>query len=228
MAKKLAIRPWLRAIHRDAGYVAVGLTLVYALSGLAVNHISDWDPNFTSHETVTELGGPLEGDDDEALAKVVVGKLGVTTPIRDVERSSNGRLDIVLDKRTIHVDTKTGQVVDEGQKPRLLLRAANWLHLNRGKKSWTYIADAYAAALLFLAISGMFMIPGRKGLIGRGAVLVALGVAVPVAYVGLSGGPNAAQTGPKKAPDGKLFACGGLSFACGGLSFACGGRDDLT
>ena len=41
---------WLRAIHRDVGYLAVGLTLVYAISGLAINHIKDWDPNYTTYE----------------------------------------------------------------------------------------------------------------------------------------------------------------------------------
>ena len=51
---------------------------------------------------------------------------------------------------------------------------ANWLHLNRGKKAWTYVADSYAAFLLFLAFSGLFMIPGRKGLIGRGAIIALL------------------------------------------------------
>ena len=34
-------RPWIRAIHRDVGYFSVGLTFIYALSGLAVNHIAD-------------------------------------------------------------------------------------------------------------------------------------------------------------------------------------------
>jgi hypothetical protein len=66
---------------------------------------------------------------------------------------------------------------------------SNWLHLNRGKSAWTFIADAYAILLLGLAISGMFMLPGRRGLRGRGAVLVALGVSIPVLYVTLSGGP---------------------------------------
>ena len=51
------------------------------------------------------------------------------------------------------------------------------------------MADAYAAALLFLSFSGMFMLPGRKGFLGRGAILVAIGVAIPVVYVQLSGGP---------------------------------------
>ena len=44
---------------------------------------------------------------------------------------------------------------------------------------------------LYLAISGLFMIPGRKGLVGRGALIAALGAAVPVGYVVLSGGPEA-------------------------------------
>ncbi|MEZ4375282.1 MAG: hypothetical protein R3B07_31005 [Polyangiaceae bacterium] len=87
------------------------------------------------------------------------------------------------------VNQKTGAVLEQGQKPRFFLRLANWLHLNRGKKAWSYIADGYAVFLLYLAISGLFMIPGRKGLIGRGAVIAILGALVPVLYVTLSGGP---------------------------------------
>lgn len=185
--KKPWVRPWLRAFHRDAGYLAVGLTLVYALSGIAVNHVKDWDPSFHSYTRTLELG-PLTGE-DEAIADEVRKKLGIEAKPSDVYRGSDERLDLVFDKdkRTVHVDTTTGRVVDEGQKPRLVLRAANWLHLNRGKKAWTYIADAYAGGLLFLAISGMFMIPGKKGLIGRGAILVAVGIAIPVVYLQIAG-----------------------------------------
>ncbi len=180
-------RAWLRALHRDVGYVAVGLTLVYALSGLAVNHIASWDPNFKSYETVTELG-PLPQDDAGATA-AVLGRLHVEGKPRDVYRGSAERLDIVFERRTLHVNPLTGRVIDEGQKPRVLLRIANWLHLNRGKKAWTYFADAYAVGLLFLALSGLFMIPGRRGFFFRGAIFVAAGLAVPILYVGLSGGP---------------------------------------
>ncbi len=60
-------------------------------------------------------------------------------------------------------------MIEEGQKPRFFLRLANWLHLNRGKKAWSYVADTYAVILLFLASSGLFMIPGKKGIKGRGA-----------------------------------------------------------
>ena len=38
--RKVAWRPWLRALHRDAGYTAVGLTIIYAASGLAAAGVS--------------------------------------------------------------------------------------------------------------------------------------------------------------------------------------------
>lgn len=186
--RKLNLRPWLRALHRDIGYFAVGLTVVYATSGLAVNHLKDWDPNFKQVNRTHQIAVPLPADDG-AAAKSALSALGVHEEPREVYRASATQLDVVFDQRTFHVDTQSGVVQEEGQAARPLLRVANWLHLNRGKKAWTYVADFYAVFLLFLAFSGLFMIPGRKGLLGRGAVVVLLGAAVPITYVLLSGGP---------------------------------------
>ncbi len=186
--KKFKWRPWLRALHRDLGYLAVGLTFVYALSGLAVNHIADWDPNFTNFEREFVVEAPLPADEQEA-AKVVLASAGIEEEPLDVYSPADGELEITLEQSTLFVATETGKVYEEGQEERFALRAANWLHLNRGKKAWTYFADGYAGALLLLAVSGMFMIPGRKGLLGRGAVLVVAGVAIPLAYLAYVGGP---------------------------------------
>ncbi len=178
----------MRAIHRDLGYVAVGLTFVYAISGLAVNHVADWDSNFenvTRNYTV-QLAPGAQSDDD--LAKAIAASASITDKPKEVYREGDD-LEILYDHRTLHVDVPSGKVVDEQQKPRFFLRAANWLHLNRGKKAWKYFADSYAAGLLILATSGLFMIPGKKGLFGRGAVFVAIGVAIPVLYMTLSKGP---------------------------------------
>lgn len=186
--KKFKWRPWLRALHRDLGYLAVGLTFVYALSGLAVNHIADWDPNFSNFERELVVEAPLPGDAEEA-AKIVLASAGIEETPLDVYSPADGELEITLETSTLFVATETGKVYEEGQKERFALRAANWLHLNRGKKAWTYFADGYAGALLLLAVSGMFMIPGRKGLLGRGAVLVAAGIAIPLVYLASVGGP---------------------------------------
>jgi hypothetical protein len=186
--RRLNFRPWLRALHRDIGYLAVGFTFIYALSGLAVNHIKDWDPNFHQINRTHQLPAPLTGA-DEPISQRVLSALRIDDSPREIYRASETRLEIVFDKRTLHVDTQTGVVLEEGQKPRFFLRAANFLHLNRGKKAWTYLADAYAIFLLFLATSGLFMIPGKKGLIGRGAVIAGVGAAIPMLYVVLSRAP---------------------------------------
>jgi len=184
------LRPWLRAIHRDVGYVAIGLTFIYAVSGLAVNHIADWkdgDANFVRYQTTHHLDA-LSGDDD-AIAHEVATKLAISEPPREIYRAAPDQLDVLWERRTLHIDAEKGDVIEEGERPRFFLRLANWFHLNRGKKAWTIVADSYASALLFLSISGLFMIKGKKGLFGRGAILALVGIAIPVLYVTLAGGP---------------------------------------
>ena len=186
--RRFKLRPWLRALHRDLGYLAVGLTMVYALSGLAVNHISDWDSNFAQLEREFDVPAPLP-DDEAAAALAVSTAAGITDEPIDVYRVSDDELEIAFEGRILHANPKTGHVFEESQEPRFFLRAANWLHLNRGKKAWTWFADSYAIALVVLATSGLFMIPGKKGLLGRGAVLGLLGAAAPLGYLWYVGGP---------------------------------------
>ncbi|HWM87190.1 MAG TPA: hypothetical protein VNO33_15170 [Kofleriaceae bacterium] len=178
----------MRAVHRDAGYIAVGLTFVYALSGLAINHIGQWDPNFKSVVTRHEVAGPLP-EEEKAAVQHVLRELAIEEPLREGYWESDGTLQVFTDDRTVVVDAKTLVATEVAEKPRFFLRVANWLHYNRGKSAWTFIADGYAVFLLFLATSGMFMLKGRKGLIGRGGFLIALGAAVPLLYVHFSGGP---------------------------------------
>ena len=166
----------------------VGLTFVYALSGLAVNHIADWDPNFDAYERTVQLSAGYPAMDDSALAAAALSAAGVDGPPTDTF-GLDDELQVTTSSAELTVSRASGEVLVRGRSPRLLLRVSNWLHLNRGKRAWTFIADAYAILLLGLAVSGMFMLPGRRGLRGRGAVLVALGVSIPVLYVTLSGGP---------------------------------------
>lgn len=181
-------RAWLRAIHRDFGYVAVGFTIIYALSGLAINHIKDWDPNFHSSERTLKIAPiPDDASDSDAAARVAaVAGLGKPD---DVYRAGD---EVRLGYSNGTQVTAVGEEVTvQERSPRFFLRVANWLHYNRGKKAWTYVADVYAVMLLYLAISGLFMIKGRLGLKWRGAILVSAGIAVPLCYVLWSGGPEA-------------------------------------
>ena len=42
-------RAWLRSVHRDIGYLAVGFTVIYALSGIANRVAKDMNP-IDSHQ----------------------------------------------------------------------------------------------------------------------------------------------------------------------------------
>lgn len=187
-ARKLRWRPWLRAIHRDVGYFSIGLTFIYAASGLAVNHIADWEPNFRQISRVHQVALPLPSE-EAGVATSVRAALGIEEPVREVFRADEGAVEVVFDQRTLRVDTRTGRIVEQGQEPRFFLRVANWLHLNRGKAAWTFIADSYAVFLLLLSVTGLWMFPGRKGLIGRAGIIALAGALVPALYVTLSGGP---------------------------------------
>lgn len=184
-------RAWLRSIHRDIGYLAVGLTFVYALSGIAINHIGSWDPNFSLETASHSVPLPISADDEEAATKKVLAALRISEEPRDFFFETEEQLEIYFDdkERTLIVDITTGRVKESYKSERFFIRVANWLHYNRGKSAWTYIADGYAFFLLFLATSGIFMLKGRKGLIGRGAILIAMGAAVPILYVHFASGP---------------------------------------
>lgn len=186
--RRLKLRPWVRAIHRDLGYLAVGLTVVYAVSGLALNHLADWDPNFVTTTRTVPWATALPAGDAEA-ATAVQTAFGLDDAPTDVFRLSATEAQFTFPGRTIQVDTTRGSAIEKAQEPRFFLRVANWLHLNRGKSAWIYFADGYAIALLVLAGTGLAMIPGRKGFFWRGLLLSAAGAAIPILYLQLAGGP---------------------------------------
>jgi hypothetical protein len=184
-------RAWLRALHRDLGYLTVGLTIIYAVSGLAINHIGQWDPNFTTvHRELTIAKIPAETPDDVAI-KAAAKAVGLDDDAVAGAARYGDEIHFEQPGGTVVVYGDSGLVVEDARQSRFFLRMANWLHEVRGKKAWMYIADAYASILLFLAIGGMFMIKGRLGLRWRGSILVFAGAMVPTMYVILSGGPGA-------------------------------------
>lgn len=176
--KRRTWRTWNNELHRDIGYVVVGLTLIYAISGVAVNHIEDWNPNY-SIERQELTFDPFQGLDRDATIARLVDALELEAPV-DAFRRTPTDVDLIYDGWSVRADVAAGRATIERPVPRPVLMQFNELHLNRVKGFWTWIADAYAIALCFMAISGMFVLRGRNGITGRGKWLVAAGVLVPV------------------------------------------------
>ena len=54
-----ALRRWSRTLHRDLSYFFAGMVLIYALSGIAMNHRDTFNPNYSVSQTRLTLPAPL-------------------------------------------------------------------------------------------------------------------------------------------------------------------------
>lgn len=167
------------ALHRDVGYLVVGLTIVYAVSGLAVNHRADWNPSYRIGKRALEIA-PIAATERDEIVRQAREALALGEP-RAVFRPDPQTLQLFYEKESYSVDLPTGAVIVDGVRKRPVLWEMNQLHLNTPKGAWTWIADLYALALLLLSVTGLFVLKGKTGITGRGAWLTAAGVAIPLA-----------------------------------------------
>lgn len=203
-------RAWLRSVHRDFGYLAIGFTVIYAISGIAQNHIEDWgEVSYKTYEKTIKIAAVADEAPDDVAIKAVADAAALGTPTSTYRAGDEVRLEYANGAKATAIGT---DLTIQGRERRAFIGAANWLHTARNKKGWRYVADVYAVLLLYLAISGIFMIKGKLGLKWRGALLITAGVAVPVIAVLTSGPdarakPAAAETAPAPPKDD-----GGIKF----------------
>jgi uncharacterized protein len=175
-------RRWNNILHRDVGYLLVGMTLVYSISGIAVNHRADWNPNYRQEKQLLSIDPISKTTSSEILADALA-KLGVDkSAVRNSFRPDEETLQIFLEGKTFSIDLPTGTVLVEEVHRRPVLFELNQLHLNAPKGIWTFISDFFALSLILIAITGMFVLKGSNGILGRGIWFVAAGILVPVAY----------------------------------------------
>lgn len=174
-------RRWNSLLHRDIGFLCVGLTLVYAISGVAVNHIAEWNPSYRVERIETNIGPVAGKPTDPATIRMILARLDEQGNLENSYRPDPVSLQLFVDGRSILVNLASGQVTHDRAIPRPGLREMNFLHLNHPKGVWTWIADLYAVALAFLAVSGLFMI--RRATLRRGLLLSGAGVALPLIFL---------------------------------------------
>jgi hypothetical protein len=176
-------RYWNNVLHRDLGYLVVALTIIYAVSGIAVNHVHDWNPNY-SIERVERKIEPIEISDRATMVAEAVSRLGLPQP-NESFRPDPATLQLFYDGWSVEVHAVEGIALEERPRERIVLRDMNSLHLNHPRGVWTWVADVYAFLLLFMAVTGMFVLKGRHGLVGRGKWFILAGLVVPLVFVGL-------------------------------------------
>ncbi len=175
-------RRWNVALHRDVGYTVAALTVVYAVSGVAVNHTADWNPNYRVTREERHFTPIAVGERDPMVAELVK-VLDLPGPPKEAFRSRPEVVELFYDGWSVRADATEGVATVERPRDRPVLRDFNFLHLNHPKGAWTFVADLYAAALVFMAGSGVLIARGRRSLTRRGKWWVMAGIAVPAAFV---------------------------------------------
>jgi hypothetical protein len=180
----MKIRKLIRLLHRDVGYVAFGLTIIYSISGIAVNHVNDWNPNYVITKDTLIVSSSIDSTfSSEQIVENLTNSFSLNDSIKSFFRSSPNTIDIFFNKKTLSANLKTRIATLENVESRTLFRESNFLHLNNPKKLWTWIADLFAVSLIFLAITGIFMIKGKKGISGRGKWFALIGILIPVIFL---------------------------------------------
>ena len=186
MTRKLSIN-WFRLnryLHRDFGYLAIGLTIVFAVSGIAVNHIDDWNPNYQV-ERIEKKIYVLNSLPEPELNEEIIQLFSINQAIKASYWETSQHYKLFLgDGGTLSANFINDTVVYEKISERVVLKQFNTIHLNEVKYGWIIFSDIYAGILLFLAISSLFMVKGKYSpWRPRKGWLVLLGIFIPTIYM---------------------------------------------
>lgn len=166
----------IRAWHRDLGYLFIGLTIIYALSGILLLLKKD-EQNPSYQEIVMEKKAKvdLSPDDLKRYWKcnfADLPKLKRVIPEDEIYK-------IYVKGGLGEYEPFSGKVVIRTFKKIAVFKFINDIHYNSGKR-FTVLGVIYAIVLIFFAISGALMIKGKNGLAKRGIWLVIGGVLLPI------------------------------------------------
>ncbi len=178
------LRKWSRILHRDIGYFFIGTTIIYGLSGIALNHMNDWNPNYSveTDRFQTEISLTKNADLERNIQQLLADIAPKEIYKKHYFPEENVIKIFLKGGSSILVNTSSGEGRAEYLKKRLVFYEVNFLHYNP-HAWWMWFSDIFAAALIFLAITSLFMVKGKKGISGRGGIYTILGIIVPLLFL---------------------------------------------
>lgn len=173
-------RKWNRILHRDLGYFFFGVTIIYALSGIALNHKKHWNPNYSiTYQDILLKEIPAQSAITLDWVLEFLKTYGEEEHYKKHYFPNSNALKIFIDNGSVFVNLESGNGYIEKISKRPLFFEVNFLHYNPGKW-WLWFSDIFCVSLILIAISGLFIIKGKNSLSRRGVWFVIAGLVVPV------------------------------------------------
>ncbi len=177
----MKLRKLNRILHRDLGYFFFGMFIIYGISGIALNHLHQWNPNYIITNDTVQSDIFLENPVSEAGVRQLLDETGYDgKSLKNFYYPNQSSLKIFFGDGSITMDLLTGQGIVEVIRNRPVFRQFNFLHYNNPKRLWTWFSDIFAGAMIIIAITGLFVIKGPKSISGRGLYYMLAGVVIPL------------------------------------------------
>ncbi|MGL5771882.1 MAG: PepSY-associated TM helix domain-containing protein [Bacteroidales bacterium] len=174
-----------RIIHRDLSYFLTGIILVYAISGLVLNHKDSFNPDYSIDRvefTVSESFPRSAGNISEAELNKELENIKRSAPVMKFYAPKPNEVKVFIKGgSSMVINLSDRSAVYESIKKRPFFSQINWLHFN--PKGWTIFADLVAIGLIFITLTGIFMNKGKNGLWGRGGIEVIIGILIPILFI---------------------------------------------
>ncbi len=179
----MKLRKLNRVTHRDIGYLITGMTIIYALSGIALNHKHDFNANYIIDQRTftTDIKFTRDSTNEEKVYRLLE-EIGETKNYKTSYYPTGDKLTIFLIGGSAIVNTETGEGYVERISKRPLFYQVNFLHYNPGKW-WKWFSDIFCVALIVVTVTGLFIVKGKNGITRRGAVLTAIGIILPLLFL---------------------------------------------
>ncbi|MCU4166393.1 PepSY-associated TM helix domain-containing protein [Carboxylicivirga caseinilyticus] len=172
------IRKWLRILHRDLGYLMVGISLIYGVSGYIMNHINGSDPAFKQEEGSIQIDKNLNTNEIIQAWK----NIDDIPEIKRVLILDDSHYRVMLDGGLGIYEVNSGIIDYKCNTKKPIVYFINKLHYNK-VKYWIWIGDIFAFSLIFFALSGIFLVKGSKGLSGSGKWYLIAGIIIPLLFL---------------------------------------------
>ncbi len=174
-------RRYCRTVHSHLSFFFMGVILIYAVSGITMNHLKDFNPKYyitVNNYTVKERFPPSHKFNKNEIIQLLK-EVGEQDNYIKHFYPNNSTMKVFLKSGSSYIlDTQTGNVAYEGIKKRPVFYQL-FLHYNPGTW-WTYFSDLSAVCLILICISGILMNKGKRGLFGIGGIELLAGILIPV------------------------------------------------
>jgi hypothetical protein len=178
----MMFRKLLRVLHRDFGYFIVGMTIVYALSGIYLNHRHDFNPDYKIYITDFKVELPGLTDLSPSDIKTALKTVNGDVVYKKHYVNNEGNIKVFIESGEAVINPRTGEGSMQYLQRRPFIFSINKLHRATLGSVWKWVSDLMAVILIFVAVSGLFILKGKKGFKRWGWWLMAAGIVVPLVF----------------------------------------------